>query len=369
LWKAALGVGWALRQDAEASGGVPPLDLAREAHMREVIAEASADGRRVAALIGAFHAPALVTPAEASAPVTPVQGVTLADASAPVAPAHGTTPVAPAHGTAPITPAHDTAPAHGPGSSSPQARGPGSSPTLGSGDPPPATSLVPYAFDLLDSRSGYPAGIRDPRWQQAVFAAGGDPGKVKDAAGRAITDLCRELRTAGHTAGTGEAVETLRLACDLARLRGLPAPGRGEVLEAVTTVLGQGEPLGRGLALARALETVLVGTERGRTAPGTPRSGLGPAVEAELAELRLPCPADPGPRELRLDPLRSIRATRITGCDRAIRDARSVEAVEDARAIRTVEVIRSVGDVRAVRGIEGGGDARPGPTDRDRTGG
>ncbi|MGW4502876.1 DUF5682 family protein, partial [Micromonospora sp. NPDC004336] len=109
----------------------------------------------------------------------------------------------------------------------------------------------------------------------------------------------------GHTAGTGEAAETVRLADDLARLRDLPAPGRGEVLEAVTTVLGQGELLGRGRALAKALETVLVGTERGRIAPGTPRSGLGPAVEAELAALRLPDPDSPKPREVRLDPLRT----------------------------------------------------------------
>ncbi|WP_386162695.1 vWA domain-containing protein [Streptosporangium vulgare] len=252
--RAALGVGWALRQDAEASGGVSPGDLAREAYMREVLAEAAVGGRRVAAVIVPFHAPALVT-------------------RGPVAPA--------------------------------PARGTGVPDMPGAGGPSPATSLVPYAFDLLDSRSGYPAGIRDPRWQQAVLVAGGDPVRIRDAAARTITEICRELRAAGHTAGTGEAVETLRLACDLARLRGLPAPGRGELLEAVTTVLGQGEPLGRGWALARALETVLVGTERGRTAPGTPRSGLGPAVEAELAELRLPHPGDPGSREVRLDPLRS----------------------------------------------------------------
>ncbi|WP_240439830.1 DUF5682 family protein, partial [Streptomyces europaeiscabiei] len=32
--RAALGVGWALRSDAESAGGVPSVDLAREAHMR-----------------------------------------------------------------------------------------------------------------------------------------------------------------------------------------------------------------------------------------------------------------------------------------------------------------------------------------------
>ncbi|MFH8727768.1 vWA domain-containing protein [Streptomyces termitum] len=244
--RAALGVGWALRAD----GPVPAVDLAREARMRRVVGRASAGGRRVAAVVGAFHAPAL---AQTGAPAGDGPG---ADAD-------------------------------------------------GGGPDAPVTSFVPYSFDLLDSRSGYPAGIRDPRWQQAVFEAGGDPVRLREAASAALTGVCRELRRAGHTAGTGEAAETLRLACDLAALRGLPAPGRGELLEAVTTVLGQGEPLGRGRALARSLEAVFVGTARGRTAPRAPRSGLGPCVEEELTRLRLPRPEEPEAREVRLDPLRS----------------------------------------------------------------
>ncbi|BFV61064.1 DUF5682 family protein [Kitasatospora sp. CMC57] len=277
--RAALAVGWALRQDAAEHGGIHAQDLAREAHMRRVIARAGAGGRRVAVLVGAFHGPALSAPADGPE----------AEAEAAV-----------------------------------------------------TTSLVPYTFGLLDARSGYPAGIRDPRWQQAVLDAGGDPERVQAAAARAITDVCRELRAAGHPAGTGEAAETLRLAGDLARLRGLPAPGRGELLEAVTSVLGQGEPLGRGRSLARALETVLVGTERGRTAPGTPRSGLGPSVEAELAELRLPAPEDPEQRELRLDPLRSPldrrRETllqRLAVCGVGYGESVQVAGTGDASALTT----------------------------------
>ncbi|MFJ9721620.1 DUF5682 family protein [Streptomyces sp. NPDC101209] len=281
--RAALGVGWALRRDAESAAGVPAVDLAREAHMRATIARASADGRRVAAVVGAFHAPALTT----------------WEAAEPAGPASGDHPAV-------------------------------------------VTSLVPYAFDLLDSRSGYPAGIRDPRWQQAVFTAGGDPERLHDAAARAITGVCRELRAAGHVAGTGEARETLRVACDLARLRGLAAPGRGEVLEALTTVMGQGEPLGRGRALARALETVLVGTDRGRVAPGTPRSGLGPSVEAELTALRLPGPDDPAPREVRLDPVRSaldgrreILLQRLAVCGTGYGEPIQVAGTGDAAALTT----------------------------------
>ncbi|MEH1099543.1 DUF5682 family protein [Micromonospora sp. CPCC 205561] len=304
--RAALGVGWAMRTDSAAGDGVPARDLARERHMRRVLAEAGADGRRVAAVVGAFHAPALL-------PDPPGAGVAVASARP------GTTPADPVRSA--TTP-------------------PGTAVTAGGGTA--VTSLVPYAFDLLDSRSGYPAGIRDPRWQQSVLAAAGDPERIRAAAARAVTDLCRELRAAGHTAGTGEAAETVRLADDLARLRDLPAPGRGEVLEAVTTVLGQGELLGRGRVLAKALETVLVGTERGRVAPGTPRSGLGPAVEAELAALRLPDPDSPKSREVRLDPLRTeldgrreILLQRLQVCGVGYGEAIAVSGTGDGAALTT----------------------------------
>ncbi|MEU6813938.1 DUF5682 family protein [Streptomyces sp. NPDC046860] len=244
--RAALLTGWALRQDAAASGGVPETDLRREHRMRSCLAAATADGERAAVVVGAFHAPALLS---------------------------GTTgPVA----APPATPW--------------------------------TTSLIPYAYALLDSRSGYPAGIRDPEWQHLALDAAGDPGAMEEALTGAAVRICAELRSLGHPSGPADAREIVRLAGDLARLRGLPAAGRGELVEAVQTVLTQGEPYGRGRAVARAMEAVLVGGRAGRPAPEAPRSGLAPAVEAELAELGLPGPADSGrgpARDLRLNPLRS----------------------------------------------------------------
>ncbi|MFB7268540.1 DUF5682 family protein, partial [Streptomyces nojiriensis] len=69
--RAALGVGWALRADTSA---VPATDLAREAHMRSVIAGAVAAGHRVAAVIGAFHAPVLPGTAAGGSPAEPGSG-------------------------------------------------------------------------------------------------------------------------------------------------------------------------------------------------------------------------------------------------------------------------------------------------------
>ncbi|MFI9359601.1 DUF5682 family protein [Kitasatospora sp. NPDC053057] len=259
--RAALLVGWALRHDAETGPGVDPYDLRREAWMRARIRAASADGRRIAVVVGSFHAPALLD---------------------------------------------------GPGA-------PEEPP--GSDDPGHVLSLIPYTYPLLDARSGYPAGIRDPEWQHTVLDAGGDPERLTEALTATAVRICAALRAQDHPSGPADAREIVRLAGDLARLRGHAAPGRGELVEAVQTVLAQGEPLGRGRAVARALEQVLVGTRTGRPTPAAPRSGLAPAVETLLAELGLPDPTDPGPRELRLDPLRSpldrrreVLLHRLTAC-------------------------------------------------------
>lgn len=290
LRRAALLTGWALRADAVAAGGVPELDLRREEWMRARLAEATAGGERAAVVVGAFHAPALVRPGGAE----PGQRRDAGDAT-------------------------------------------------GERRSVWTTSLIPYTYALLDERSGYPAGIRDPEWQDMVLRAAGDPAALEEALTRAAVRVCGELRELGHPSGPADAREISRLAADLARLRGLPAAGRGELVEAVQTVLAQGEPYGRGRAVARAMERVLVGTRTGRPAPGAPRSGLGPAVEAEVARLGLPGPGAGGPgasRELRLDPLRSdldrrreLLLRRLTVCGVPYGEAREVVGAGGAEAL------------------------------------
>ncbi|WP_406108109.1 DUF5682 family protein [Streptomyces sp. NBC_01003] len=308
LRRAALLTGWALRRDAQDGPGVDLLDLTRERWMRARLREAASGGRRVAAVIGAFHAPALSAGAlRDEAAGEPVAGPSAGLLGGPVAgPSVGTPAESPEAGPGAEPPA-----AAGPSAGS-QARGPAAprtEPPAGEASPPAPTravSLIPYTYALLDARSGYPAGIRDPEWQHQVLESAGDPAAVGETALRCAVRVTGELRAEGHPSGPADAREIRRVAGDLASLRGLPAPGRSEFVEAVQTVLAQGEPLGRGRAVARALERVLVGERTGRAAPGAPRGGLAPAVETELASLGLPGPASGGrEKELRLDPLRS----------------------------------------------------------------
>ena len=284
--RAALAVGWALRQDA--AGSVSRHDLAREAWMRGTLR--TVEGRRCAMLLGAFHIPAILDPAVAAKIATAdqikiEQERVLAQAEAQAAKLAAARPGATSARAATSTAAAVDAPARTKAYST-------------------AMSLVTYTFALLDERSGYPAGIRDPHWQQSVYESHGDPAAVEAAAAAHLVEVCRALRSAGHPAGLAEARQALRFALDLAVLRDLPAPARGELVEAVTAVLGHGELLGRGRAVAGALEHAMVGRRRGRLAPGTPQSGLRAHAQEVLAGLRLPGPGDKR-ADLRLDPLRS----------------------------------------------------------------
>ena len=253
--RAALLYGWALRIDEARGDGVSTLDLVREAFMRETLAGLTAKkGARIACVVGAFHAAALLP-----------------------------------------------------------------KPTLWSAPPPSelrkregmVSSLIPYAFELLDSRSGYPAGIRDPMWQQRLWATQKSPdaaGIAADVAGlvaACLVEITREVRHRGLPASVPDARAAAEVAISLAHLRGLPAPGRRELVEAVQTALSHGELLGRGRIVAKAMQSVLVGHQRGRLAPETPRSGLGPHVAELMTELKLPMGAMPEPVDVRLDPLRS----------------------------------------------------------------
>jgi hypothetical protein len=289
--RAALLYGWAVRIDEARSGGVAPRDRRREQHMRAAIAAQVAAGKRVAAVVGAFHAAALLP--------EPMRWETMADD--------------------------------------------------GDGAVPFVSSLIPYSFDLLDSRSGYPAGIRDPRWHQRLWETLSTSGSVAELVARCLVEIVRDVRRSGHPAGIPDATAATTMALELGRMRQLPAPGRRELVESVQSALAQGELRGRGRILARALDRVLVGRQRGSLAPGTPRSGLGPHVEALLADLRLPGPASVAADavDLRLDPSRApidrrrhVTLVRLTACHVPYGQQEAVEGVGGVPALTRHWMVR-----------------------------
>lgn len=164
-------------------------------------------------------------------------------------------------------------------------------------------SLVPYSFAQLDERSGYPAGIRDPIWHDRAVAAA-EKNSIDQLATELVVDICRVLRSRGHGAGTPDATEIVRMMRDLAKLRGLPAAGRGEFIESIQSCLAQGELHGRARAIAQAMEQVLIGEREGRVSPRTPRCGLSKTMDQLFTLLKLPTKEI---KEIRLDVLRDNR--------------------------------------------------------------
>lgn len=236
--RAALAVGYAARIGEHTTDA---RTTAREAHMRREITGLTAqhgDTGPVLAVVGSFHAAALLDPAE-----------TVAE--------------------------------------------PESSPVI--------SSLVPYSFAQLDSRSGYPSGIRDPQWRQLILDVS-DAVAVTPLVTGIVTDVARALRSAGHPAGPAEIAETVRVATGLAALRNLPAPGRGEVLEALTTVLAQGSVAGHGRTVATALQQVMVGDRVGELPPDAPQPALLAAVRAWVADLGMPAKERSAAKDVRVEP-------------------------------------------------------------------
>ncbi len=248
--RAGLAFGWAVRHGGEP---VATRDLIREAAMRQAIRQAPP---HAVAVVGAFHAPVLTQQAIAE------------------------------HAVA------DAAMLGG----------------LQSSSDPVGVSLVPYGFEELDERSGYPAGIRDPVWHQRMLDAA-SPAAKDAAATELVVEIVRTMRRRGHAASTPDAMEVIRMMRDLARLRQLPAPGRSELVEALSSCLTHGEINGRAREVAKAAEQVLVGKRRGQVASRTPRCGLAVAIDQLLQTFSLPGleQAKEPPREIRLDILRSPR--------------------------------------------------------------
>jgi Mg-chelatase subunit ChlD len=247
--RAGLRLGMLLRHD-ETFRGVGLRDRRREMHMRCSISDLVGNGERVAAVVGSLHAATLIGPWPQSEAVAALESDATRSTSA---------------------------------------------------------SLVPYRFDLFDSRSGYPAGIRDPQWQQLSFRAyqaSDQRAAVQAVVAQITVDVARRLRARGLVVSTPDAQEAVRVARDLATLRGLPVPARRELIEGIQTAYVHGEALGRGRVVGLAMEQVLVGSQSGRLPRSAPRSGLVLSIEAELKALRLPNSASE-PTEIRLDPWRS----------------------------------------------------------------
>ncbi len=153
----------------------------REAHMRQTIRKAEAEGfQRIAVVCGAWHAPALVTRPDPAADLAVLKGLPKAKVS---------------------------------------------------------STWVPWTHGRLAFASGYGAGVESPGWYHHLWQ------HSSLIIERWVTRIARLLREKDLDASSAHVIETVRLAEALAAIRGRPLPGLPELNEAVQAVLCLGDPL------------------------------------------------------------------------------------------------------------------------------
>jgi hypothetical protein len=150
---------------------------------------------------------------------------------------------------------------------------------------------VPWSSLHLSRNTGYGAGVMAPRYYDHIWAHGTD----NDAQSRWIADIAGHLRADGHLVSTASLIEVVRLARNLAALRGRPSPGFEETREASISCLLSGEAL----PWTSIESALLLGSDVGQVPSDQP---LSPLLE-DLGRLQKSTRMKPeaGNRDLSLD--------------------------------------------------------------------
>lgn len=216
-----------------------PYEEQREAHMRQAIRAALAEGcQKIAVVCGAWHTPALADLAHAQEDARLLKGLARVKVAA---------------------------------------------------------AWVPWSNGRLAWESGYGAGIESPGWYEVLWQSARAGLRSTDVTIHWLTLVAHLLRAEDLPASPAHVIEAVRLAETLAALRGRPAPGLPEMNEAVRAVFCFGDDLP--LRLIR--EKLIVRERLGQvpdSAPATP-------LQADLArqQKRLRLAPEAAQRDLDLD--------------------------------------------------------------------
>ncbi|MFE6841601.1 DUF5682 family protein [Streptomyces sp. NPDC057686] len=151
------------------------------------------------------------------------------------------------------------------------------------------TTWVPWTHRRLARAGGYGAGITSPGWYAHLFAARDRPVE------RWLTKVAGLLREEDRQVSPAHVIEAVRLAGTLAAVRGRPAAGLTETLEAVRAVMCDGSDI----PLALVEDRLVVGDVLGEVPDGAPVVPLQRDLTRQQRSLRLRAEAQE--RELELD--------------------------------------------------------------------
>ena len=165
-------------------------------------------------------------------------------------------------------------------------------------------TLMPYSYYRLSSRSGYGAGNKAPAYYGLIWEGflRGEP----DYAPRSyLASIARFLRKGGNPASSASVIEGVRLAWELARLRGSSVPVLRDLRDAALTCLGEGSLS----AISQGIADAEIGTAIGALPEGVSRTSIQDDFYRQLKQLKLEKYRDVALQDLALD-LRENRSVK-----------------------------------------------------------
>lgn len=147
---------------------------------------------------------------------------------------------------------------------------------------PSKFTLMPYSYFKLSSQSGYGAGNHAPAYFELLWSMLVQ-GDFQELPTRYLTMVARHMRESGTHRSTAEVIEGVRLASTLSALKGGLAPTLRDLRDAAITLIGHGELS----AVQDALARVEVGTAVGELPKGVSQTSIQSDFERELARLKL----------------------------------------------------------------------------------
>ncbi len=167
---------------------------------------------------------------------------------------------------------------------------------------PSKSTLMPYSYFRLSSRSGYGAGSKAPAYYEVLWK-NRLKNTLEDCAPEYLSRLAAFQRKTGFAASSAEVIEAQRLAEALAKMRGGRLPSLSDLRDAAVTCLGHGSFAEISLACA----DVEIGTKIGTLPEGSVCTSVQEDFMHQLKELKLERFRKASAEELELDLRENLR--------------------------------------------------------------
>lgn len=143
-------------------------------------------------------------------------------------------------------------------------------------------TLMPYSYFRLSERSGYGAGNKAPAYYELIWENRVE--NVKDAhVYKYLSTLAKFQREHGNIVSSAEVIEAVRLAFQLAKMRGSNIPAFSDLRDAAVTCMGHGSFS----ELVLAFASTDIGTKIGSIPPQSVQTSIQVDFYEKLAELKL----------------------------------------------------------------------------------